>query len=179
MSGVLWGTAAAAAVSAAWGYLSYIKPVAGAKYYVSQQLAQMQVHRFNKHMIIKACKKDPKLQKLIVNIFKDYERDIEFDKWCWVKHKKGSRTAWACVLKSRYPTLRKNQRFGGIFPPIASLESTIEDCGVTITESTWLDEWKNAFKGYATGYFSNLEYYVLELEALEQDMSTYALELKF
>lgn len=178
MAGILWGTATAAVISA-WGYLSYIKPVAGAKYYVSQQLAQMQIHRFNKHMIIKACRKDPKLQKLIKQIFEDYEKDIEFDSWCWVKHSTGGKTAWACIPKNKYPGLRKNQRFGGIFPPIASLESTIEDCGITLTESTWLNEWKNAVKGYAAGYFSNLEYYVLQLEALEQDMSTWAMDLKF
>ena len=177
MAGIILGTAAAAV--SAWTYLSYIQPVAGAKYYVSQQLAQMQIHRFNKYMIIKASEKDRKLQKLIVQIFKDYEKDIEFDKWCWVKHTTSGKTAWACVRKNKYPGLRKNQRFGGIFPPIASLESTIEDCGIQITERTWLNEWKNAVKGYATGYFSNLEYYVLQLEALEQDMSTYALELKF
>ena len=79
MTSILLGTAAA--VVSAWGYLSYIKPVSGAKYYVSQQLAQMQVHRFNKHMIIKASKKDPKLQKLIKQIFKDYEKDISCQSW--------------------------------------------------------------------------------------------------
>ena len=177
MSGLFWGTVAA--VTSAWGYLTYIQPINSAKYYVSQQLAQMQVHRFNKHTIIKAARKDPKLQKLIVQIFKDYEKDIEFDTWCWIKIKAGKGFRWACVRKDQYPNIRKNQRFGGIFPPIASLESTVEECGVNISERTWLNEWKNAFKGYATGYFSNLEYYVLQLEALEQDMSTLALELKF
>lgn len=177
MASIILGSAAGAI--SAFGYIKYIQPIIGANYYVSQQLAQMQAHRFNRHLIIKACKKDPRLQKLIIRIFKDYEKDIEFDIWCWIKHSTGGKTQWACVEKRRYPQLRANQRFGGIFPPIACLESTIEDSGLQINESTWLNAWKNKIKGIATGYFSNLEYYVLQLEALEQDMSAFALELKF
>ena len=45
-------SAAGALVGVAWGYLSKLTFFTGAKYYVSQQLAQMQVHHYNKKSII-------------------------------------------------------------------------------------------------------------------------------
>ena len=152
MSSYIFGAAAAAAT--AWGYLSYIQPITGAKYYVSQQLAQMQAHRFNKFNILKACRGDPRLTQLVTQIFEDYERDIEFTQWKWVKLRTGK---WACIPAARAQLLRANQKFGGIFPPIASLESTVEACDIDIEEDSWLTQWKNVFRGFARGYFSNLE----------------------
>ena len=174
MKSYVWG--AAAAITSAWGYLTYIQPAIGAKYYVSQQLAQMQAHRFNKARILQACRGETRLRKLVEQIFKDYERDIEFKKWCWVKTKKNNKTKWACLQNAAH--IGHRQKFHGIFPPIASLESTIEYCDEDIPESTWLNKWKSAFKGYATGYFSNLENYVPQLEAIEQDMSAFAFKLR-
>jgi hypothetical protein len=173
MSSYIFGAAAAAAT--AWGYLSYVQPITGAKYYVSQQLAQMQAHRFNKFNILKACRGDPRLTQLVTQIFEDYERDIEFTQWKWVKLRTGK---WACIPAARAQRLRANQKFGGIFPPIASLESTVEACDIDIEEDSWLTQWKNVFRGFARGYFSNLENYVLQLEAVEQDMSAFAYKLR-
>ena len=105
MSSYIFGAAAAAAT--AWGYLSYVQPITGAKYYVSQQLAQMQAHRFNKFNILKACRGDPRLTQLVTQIFEDYERDIEFTEWKWVKLRTGK---WACIPAARAQRLRANQR---------------------------------------------------------------------
>ena len=64
----------------AWGYLSKLSFLSGAKYYVSQQLAQMQMHFYNKDRILKAAKatKDDRLPPLVNKIFEDYKKDIDF-----------------------------------------------------------------------------------------------------
>ena len=164
-----------AAVGVAWGYLSQLSFFSGAKYYVSQQLAQMQMHFYNKERILKAAKatKDKRLPKLVRKIFKDYKKDIDFDNWCWIKD---NNNQWKCI-NQKNTNICPGEKFGGIFPPIASLESTVNVCTNAKAEERWLEKWRNIFKGYGKGYLSNLEYYVLQLEALEQDMAI--MELKF
>ena len=159
----------------AWGYLSQLSILSGAKYYVSQQLAQMQMHFYNKDRILKAAKatNDKRLPKLATKIFEDYKKDIGFYKWCWIKD---SSNKWQCI-NQKNTNICPGEKFGGIFPPIASLESTVKVCTNVKAEERWLEKWKNIFKGYGKGYLSNLEYYVLQLEALEQDMAI--MELKF
>lgn len=159
----------------AWGYLSKLSFLSGAKYYVSQQLAQMQMHFYNKDRILKAAKatKDDRLPPLVKKIFEDYKKDIDFYNWCWIKNSKGE---WQCI-NQKNTDICPGEKFGGIFPPIASLESTVKVCTNVKAEEQWLEKWQNIFKGYGKGYLSNLEYYVLQLEALEQDMAI--MELKF
>ena len=74
-----------------------------------------------------------------------------------------------CVEKK--DDICKNQKFGGIFPPIAALEHTVDVCTNPPDVSNWEINWKNIFVGYGKGYLSDLEYNVLQLEALEQDMA--------
>jgi hypothetical protein len=172
----LFGTAAVAGV--AWGYLSKLSFVSNAKYYVSQQLAQMQAHYYNRFRIeFAARQRDRKLGRLVEQIFEDYKKDIYFDEWCWIKIEKNGEYDWKCVKNG--PLICPTEKFGGIFPPIASLESTVKPCSTKIKSNGWLTDWKNALKGYGTGYFSNLEYYVLQLEALEQDMALMKPKLKY
>jgi hypothetical protein len=164
-----------AAVGVAWGYLSKLTFLSGAKYYVSQQLAQMQMHFFNKDHILRAAKasKDKRLPALVKQIFEDYKKDIHFDDWCWIKNSDGK---WQCV-KQKDKQICPGEKFGGIFPPIATLENTVKVCNNFKEQKSWLNTWSNVVKGYGTGYLSNLEYYVLQLEALEQDMAI--MPLKF
>lgn len=165
-----------AAVGVAWTYLSNLSFFSGAKYYVSQQLAQMQMHYFNKDNIIRAAKasKDKRLPNLVKTIFENYKKDIYYDEWCWIKSNNGK---WHCVKQRKDEPICPGEKFGGIFPPIASLASTVKVCNTFKAEEEWLEKWKNVLKGYSQGYLSNLEYYVLQLEALEQDMAI--MNLKF
>ena len=85
------GAAVVAAAGVAYNYLSKLTFFTGAKYYVSQQLAQMQMHYYNKDRIMKAAKAtgDKRLPKVVDNIFKSYKKDIQYDKYCWIKYKQG------------------------------------------------------------------------------------------
>ena len=48
-------TVAIASAATAWNYLQNLKIVFSGKYYVSQQLAQMQIHYHNKETILSNC----------------------------------------------------------------------------------------------------------------------------
>lgn len=151
-------------------YLGYVAKVLGVKYYVSQQISQMQAHYLNKDRIVLAASRfDNKTRALVINIFKDYERDILSNDWCWIKTAEGMH----CVQKKDYDVCEK-ERFDGIFPPIASIEHTIKKCSKRI-DTKWKTTWENKVniwaKGYGKGFVSNLEFYVLQLEALEKDIT--------
>ena len=172
MTKMMFSTGAVvAAAGVAYTYLSKLTFFTGAKYYVSQQLAQMQMHYYNKDRIKRAAKTsgDDRLPKVVEKIFEAYEKDIKYDKWCWIKYKDGDKIKWMCVEKK--DNICKNQKFGGIFPPIATLEQTVEPCTDPPDASNWEINWKNIFVGYGKGYLSDLEYNVLQLEALEQDLA--------
>lgn len=139
--------------------------VLGIKFYVSQQLAQMQAHYTNKFDILKAAGKGTPRRTLVEQIFKDYEDEIKFKDYCWVK--KGNELI--CIKQE--DGICKTQRFGGIFPPIASIAKVLKPCTQKVEALRWKENWETMLKGYATGYLSNLEFYVLQLEAIEQDMA--------
>ena len=167
MNTILASLAAAGTLAGvAWGYLSKLSFFAGAKYYVSQQLAQMQVHHYNKFIIEKAAKdsRQERFRNLVNQIFKDYERDIKFTEWCWITNGK----KWKCVKNNE--GICPTQKFGGVFPPIASLEHMVKPCDKWSNDK-WEESWLAVVNGYKDGYLSDLEYYVLQLEALEQDMA--------
>ena len=159
-------SAVGALAGVAWGYLSKLTFFTGAKYYVSQQLAQMQVHHYNKFTICKAAKgiKQDRFKKLVQQIFKDYEEGIRYKEYCWITNG----TDWKCIENTK--DICATQKFGGIFPPIASLEHMVQKCDKW-NEGTWESKWLAVAKGYKDTYLSDLEYYVLQLEALEQDMT--------
>ncbi len=167
MTSFLGALAAAGAMAGvAWGYLSKLTFFTGAKYYVSQQLAQMQVHHYNKFTICQAARnsKQDRFENLVQQIFEDYERDIKYKEYCWITNG----TDWKCIKNG--DGICKTQKFGGIFPPIASLEHMVEKCDAWSDEK-WESKWVAVVNGYKDGYLSDLEYYVLQLEALEQDMT--------
>ena len=74
-----------------------------------------------------------------------------------------------CIRKDN--KICKTQRFGGIFPPIASITKVLKECTADVNTLGWKESWETMLKGYAKGYLSNLEFYVLQLEAIEQDMA--------
>ena len=159
--------AAGAVAGVAWGYLSKLTFFSEAKYYVSQQLAQMQVHHYNKFHICKAAKdsNQHRFKNLVEQIFKDYEEGIQYTKYCWITNGKD----WKCIENDE--NICSTQKFGGIFPPIASLEHMIEPCKKWDDGKGWYKLWFKIANAYKDSYLSNLEYYVLQLEAAEQDMA--------
>lgn len=168
MSSLLGAFAAAGAMAGvAWGYLSNLTFFSGAKYYVSQQLAQMQVHHYNKFNISKAAKdsKQDRFKNLVQQIFNDYEKGIKYNEYCWITNGKD----WKCIENT--DDICAAQKFGGIFPPIASLEHMIEPCEKWDDGKGWYKLWFKIANAYKDTYLSDLEYYVLQLEALEQDMA--------
>lgn len=168
MTSLLGAFAAAGAVAGvAWGYLSKLTFFSGAKYYVSQQLAQMQVHHYNKYHICKAAKNsNHRFENLVKQIFKDYENGIQYNEYCWITNGKGK---WKCIKNTK--DICSKQKFGGIFPPIASLEHMIKPCEKWDDGKEWYKLWFKIANAYKDSYLSDLEYYVLQLEAAEQDMA--------
>jgi hypothetical protein len=139
--------------------------VLGIKFYVSQQLAQMQAHYTNKFDILRAAGSKGPRRTLVEQIFKDYEDEIKFEDYCWVKKD----NELICIKKDK--SICKKERFGGIFPPIASIAKVLKPCTQKVEALKWKENWETMLKGYAKGYLSNLEFYVLQLEAIEQDMA--------
>lgn len=177
MAGIISAVWAGAIVTS--GYIAKALSILNVKYYVSQQLAQMQAHRLNKDSIISAAKRGG-MGKVVAQIFKDYDRDIKADKWCWVKV--DNDIMCIPIVNGRLVSKRKGvpgiticpkQRHNGIFPPIASIANALEPCTVDLKSKrlSWLEDWKKTLQSYATGYLSNLEFYVLQLEAIEQDLN--------
>lgn len=164
------------------GYITQAFKILNVKYYVSQQLAQMQAHNLNRDILI-ARAESGGMKKIVNQLFKDYDKDIKADNWCWVKVK--DKIMCVPIESGRLKSKRKGipgieictkERHNGIFPPIASIANALDPCTVDseILEKnrlSWVDDWKKTLQGYATGYISNLEFYVLQLEAIEQDLT--------
>lgn len=152
--------------------VSGLGSIFGAKYYVSQQLAQMQAHRINKDALLK--KVSGKSRIVMAEIFNQYDKQIESDKWCWVK--KGNKMHVIEMnngrLKNKNVRICSSQRHDGIFPPIAAIASSMQECPtkMDINNNTF-NEVTEKMKNWVTAYSSNLEYWVLQLEALEQDIA--------
>lgn len=147
----------------------------GADYYVTKQLAQIQAHYVNKDDIIKNAKDTSK--KVIKTIFENYEKAIDVNNWCWVKKKN---KLYAIPMKDGKMTNKdvkicESQRFNGIFPPIAGIKDAMEECSndklnlndkslIPATLRAKITEWPKI-------YNSDLEYWILQLEAFEQDLT--------
>ena len=169
-------TAGIATAATIWGYMAMFKPITDSRHYVSQQLAQMQAHRYNKQFILIAAKNIDSnnnnnrhsLELLIKQIFDDYDKMIQAEKWCWIK--KDNKII--CVNKTINKDICKTQRHNGIFPPLAGLEKMLQPCTINIDSTNWKRKWETAAQAYAKiTYMSSLEYYIYQLEALEQDMA--------
>ena len=147
MAGIISAVWAGAVVTS--GYIAKALSILNVKYYVSQQLAQMQAHSLNKESIIIAAKKGG-MGKVVAQIFKDYEHDIQANKWCWVKV--DNDIMCIPIENGRLVSKRKgipgiticpNQRHDGIFPPIASIANALESCTIEIDSNRliWLLDW--------------------------------------
>lgn len=172
-------TAAVGVAASIYSYMSIlVNPAKDAKHYVSQQLSQMQAHSYNRKYIIQAAanidknnKSDRGIQRkmrpIIEAIFKEYDNMILACKWCWIK--KGGELY--CLSRADNNICDK-ERHDGIFPPLAGLEKTLEECTANVNNTNWKTSWEKAAAAYAkTYYLSSLEYYIFQIEALEQDMA--------
>lgn len=152
--------------------LGYIGQIFAGKYYVTQQLAQMQAHNINRNALIE--KSTGKTKKIITQIFNDYDKEIEAFNWCWVKQKNQLR----CVpmsngkMRGKNVTICESQRHDGIFPPLAAIAQSMGECTTRIGDTgNAFSVTKEKMKNWGQAYASNLEFWVLQLEALEQDMA--------
>ena len=185
----------------------------GAKYYVEQQLAKMQVHYMNRSIINLGLSRQSfykqGLKEMLNKIFKEYETLIQADKYGWVKVE-GKMYCVPIIVKNIKNTKNKSivlniegaytgrksafvegkDIFLGIFPPLAGLEVVLkpyvnennkkklsaskkENCRL-IKEQNYASIITKAVERItktAETYMSNLEYWVLQIEALEQDLS--------
>lgn len=172
-------TATVGIAASIYGYMSIlVNPAKDAKHYVNQQLSQMQAHSYNRKYIMQAAgridnanrssKEKRYLKPVIEEIFKEYDRMIQANKWCWIK----KQCKIYCLSLSDNPNICKEERHDGIFPPLAGLEKTLQECTANINDVQWEKRWEKAAKAYAkTYYLSPLEYYIFQIEALEQDMA--------
>lgn len=156
--------------------VSSIGSILSAKYYVSQQLAQMQAHNLNRKRIIQKARGATK--KVIQDIFKKYDKAILADQYGWVKK---SNELHLIKLYDKGRTLSsgggkitpcEGEFHRGIFPPSDGIEAALEECKskVKIDQLTYEGIWYE-YSSFAKTYVSNLEYWILTLEALEQDMA--------
>ena len=144
-----------------------VKTIFAGKYYVEQQLAKMQVHRLHKKQLIEKATK-PRSRELIESIFDEYDNQIQSTKWRWIK--KGDKLH--CYRKEDVKDKTCNSSFhDGIFPPIAAIAATMKNCKDVIPhEEVNVNDVTATLQAWGTTY-TNLEYWVLQLEALEQDMA--------
>tara|TARA_B000000441_G_scaffold77205_1_gene52401 strand:- start:55 stop:573 length:519 start_codon:yes stop_codon:yes gene_type:complete len=155
---------------------SGIGQVFSAKYYVTQQLAQMQAHNINRDNIV--AKAGGPSKKVIKEIFKQYDKLIQAQKWAWVK-KKGEVYAVQTQNKAvkdingKYHNCKMRMHYG-VFPPTPTIEASLTECEekweIDVDED-YLPAVKKEMAGFVNAYASNLEYWVLTLEALLQDMA--------
>jgi hypothetical protein len=145
-----------------------------AKYYVTQQLAQMQAHNLNRKKILKKATGWP--EKVINEIFKKYDELIDVKNWGWIRN--GDK-AYAVRLKDGVfldkfdeEQLCSNGMHLGIFPPTPAVIVSLPDCDYNLDfEENYYEGLKEEVTGFAELYASDIEYYVLTLEALLQDMA--------
>ena len=153
---------------------SGIGQVFSAKYYVTQQLAQMQAHNLNRDKIKRKAK--GRSLPVIEEIFKQYDELIQAKKWVWVK-KKGE--VYAVKIEGKKLTDARGKKricsrgmHYGVFPPTPTVEAWLTECEYEIDlNNDYLPAIKKEMAAFVEAYASNLEYWVLTLEALLQDMA--------
>ena len=165
-----WVSATAAVGSVA----DYVKAFFAGKYYVEQQLAKMQVHRLNKDELIEKATGRSKL--IVQNIFDDYDKLIQSEKWRWIKkgcklqclhHENGK------AIGKMYSICKDQKKHhNGIFPPLGAIAATMQECNSKEEgDNATITDIKDTLQAWTETYFSYIEYWVLQLEALEQDMA--------
>lgn len=161
--------------------LSSVGELFSGKYYVTQQLVQMQAHRINKDQLI--ARATGKTKEILETIFEEYDKQIEADEWSWVKR---DNKLYCLEMESGYfqdkdlafITVCPDMRHDGIFPPLAAIADTMKECDAEVVfDNNNLRQMYSKMKNWATAYMSNLEFWVLQLEALEQDMAIINMKL--
>lgn len=153
---------------------SGIGQVFSAKYYVTQQLAQMQAHNINRDKIKRKAK--GRSLPVIEKIFKRYNELIKANEWAWIK--KGGEIHAVKIkdknvkdAKGKYHKCKKGMHYG-VFPPTSTMEASLTECKWEIDlDRDYLPALKKEMAAFVEAYASDLEYWVLTLEALLQDMA--------
>lgn len=137
-------------------------------YYINQQVMQMQAHYLNKKNLIRAA--EGRTKDVITAIFINYETTIGADKCCWIKTKDN-----LFLVKMENGKVKVNNKWEkpgcyvhrGFFPPSMPIYATMNVCkkkidtnNVSVLQNKSLVDAWNA-----------MEFLVLQLEALEQDMA--------
>ena len=157
--------------------VSSITSIFSAKYYVSQQLAQMQAHNLNRKRIIDKAGDGTATQRVIQDIFEKYDEAILADQYGWIKNRN---KLHLIKLDDEGRTLSSGrgkinpcdgQIHKGIFPPSDSIEAALEECKSNIAQQHDYKDLVQEYSSFAKTYLSNIEYWILTLEALEQDMA--------
>ncbi len=155
--------------------ISGISSIISAKYYVTQQLAQMQAHNMNRESIIEKARGPTKT--VIEKIFKEYDTAILANQYAWVKHEnklyivklKDGKTF--SVAGGQIIPCGNNVHYG-IFPPTAAISAALEECKSRLDfDKEYYTGLTEEVKQWAKTYNSNIEYWILTLEALLQDMA--------
>lgn len=156
--------------------VEYVKAFFSGKYYVEQQLAKMQVHRLNKDKLIEKASGRSKL--IVQSICDEYDKLIQAEKWRWIK--RGNKLE--CLRHENGNVIGKGKKYGickdknkhhdGIFPPLGAIAETMEECNSNVEgDNATVGDVTDTLKAWTNTYFSYLEYWVLQLEALELDMA--------
>lgn len=177
--------------------VSKVTGAASVKYYVEQQLSKLQVHYMNKNIFLNVTKKRLNEQKraFVEEIFSRYEALVQMDKYFWIKVNENTKIQkeadiqWYCIEigaqpdellspedeRKRQKQLRQitsKQKFKGLFPPIAALESTVEV--IPFDKSNKLPKNNILTKrivAYSKSYISEVEYLATQLDTLAIDLS--------
>lgn len=152
----------------AWGLVDLLKFWKTQNFYVNQQVMQMQAHYLNKDALIRAAK--GRTQQVIEKIFEQYENTIRAKTCCWVKTDK------LYLVQMKSATVKVGTEWEtpgcyvhrGFFPPSMPIYESMEKCAKLIDTTNSVSVTENATLVSA---WNQMEFLVLQLEALEQDMA--------
>jgi hypothetical protein len=152
----------------AWTLIDLGKFWKSQNYYVNQQVMQMQAHYLNKKALIRTAK--GRTQQVVQEIFDQYERTIRANACCWVKTDK------LHLVKMRGDRIKTNNGWSkptcyvhrGFFPPSMPIYESMSTCKKQIDTTNGVSFTENATLVSA---WNQMEFLVLQLEALEQDMA--------
>lgn len=138
------------------------------KFYINQQVMQMQAHYLNKNRLINSAK--GKTKEVLTAIFIKYEATIGADNCCWIKTKDN-----LFLVKMEKGKVMVNNKWEapgcyvhrGFFPPSMPIYATMQRCTKNIdTNNVSVLQNKSLVDAW-----NDMEFLVLQLEALEQDMA--------
>jgi hypothetical protein len=202
-------------INSVWNIISpVIGPVSfvtSVKYYIEQQLSKMQIHYYNKDLIMTRLKVlddrySMETLKIIGKTMKNYRILIRADEYAWIKLYNKKKWSLHLIQIKRFkkenqePLIKAGLLFEGIFPPLhdrllkpftnANINKYNENKGnqnenekiklknikkindnILSSKKVKLSESADVIKTFGKSYLSYLEYWVLQIEALEQDLS--------